>query len=185
MNNFSRKADDMLERFMMITNTVGNQINGMNSSIVKLQETNEKMTEGENKFNKIDERFMDMEKKILDLDKKCENRSEDNKQENVIANQSETVITGLHSETTESEITVMLKEIMNEIGMDFGSVKLVCPATPITHAFIYFVNDNERNKFIRSANMLKRELRGRKIRITRSMDMSKVASIKNTASLSN
>ena len=48
------------------------------------------------------------EKKILDLDKKYENRSEDNKQENVIANQSETVITGLHSETTESEVTVML-----------------------------------------------------------------------------
>ena len=100
MNDFSRKVDDLLERFMMITNTVGNhQIHGMNSSIVKLQETNEKMKEeGENKFIKIDERFMDMEKKILDLDKKYENRSEDNKQENVIANQSETVITGLHSE---------------------------------------------------------------------------------------
>ena len=139
MNDFSRKADDMLERFMMITNTVGKQINGMNSSIVKLQETNEKMKEeGENKLNKIDERFMDMEKKILDLDKNTKNRSEDNKQENVIANQSETVITGLNSETTESEVTVMLKEMMNEIGMDFGSVKLVCPAKPITHAFIYF-----------------------------------------------
>ena len=171
MNDFSRKADDMLERFMMITNTVGNQIHGMNSSIVKLQETNEKMKEeGENKFNKIDERFMDMEKKILDLDKKYENRSEENKQENMNANQSETVITGLHSETTESEVTDMLKEMMNDIGMDFGSVKLACPAKPITHAFIYFANDNERNKFIRSANMLKKELRGRKIRITRSME---------------
>ena len=171
MSDFSSKADDMLERFMMITNTVGNQINGMNSSIVKLQETNEKMKEdGENKFNKINERFMDMEKKILDLDKKYENRSEENKQENVNANQSETVITGLHSETTESEVTDMLKEMMNEIGMDFGSVKFACLAKPITHAFIYFANDNERNKFIRSANMLKKELRGRKIRITRSME---------------
>ena len=80
------------------------------------------------------------------------------------------LITGLHSETTESEVTNMLKEMMNEIGMEFGSVKLVCPAKPITHALIFFANDNERNKFIRSANMLKRELRGRKIRITRSMD---------------
>ena len=70
MNDFSRKADDLLEKFMMITNTVGNQIHGMNSSIMKLQETNEKMKdEGENKFNQIDERFMDMEKKILDMDK--------------------------------------------------------------------------------------------------------------------
>ena len=174
MNDFSRKADDLLEKFMMITNTVGNQIHGMNSSIVKLQETNEKMKEdGENKFNQIDERFMDMEKKILDVDKKYGSRGEDNKQEHVNANQSETVITGLHSETTESEVINMLKEMMNEIGMDFGSARLVCPARPITHAFIYFANDDERNKFIRSANMLKREVRGRKIRITRSMEAEK------------
>ena len=70
----------------------------------------------------------------------------------MIANQSETVMTGLHSETTESEVTVMLKEMMKEIGMDFESVKLVCPAKPITHAFIYFENDNERNKFISCIN---------------------------------
>ena len=171
MNDFSKKADDLLERFMIITHTVGTQIQGMNSSIVKLHETNEKMKEeGENKFNKIDERLMDMEKKILDLDKKYENRSEDNKHGHMIANQSETVMTGLHKETTESEVAGMLKEMMKEIGMDFEKVKLVCPAKPITHAFIYFENDNERNKFIRSANMLQRELRGRKIRIARSME---------------
>ena len=114
----------------------------------------------------------------------------------MIANQSETVITGLHSDTTESEVTVMLKEIMNGIGMDFVNVKLVCPAKPITHAFIYFANDNERNKFIRSANILKRELRRRKIRETRSMEAEerfynkrigyvKSRIHKNTASLSN
>ena len=68
MNDFSRKADELLERFMLITNTVGTQIQGINSSIVKLQETNEKM-KGENKFNQFDGRIMDMEKKILDMDK--------------------------------------------------------------------------------------------------------------------
>ena len=98
------------------------------------------------------------------------NRSEDDKHGNMIANQSETVMTGLHKETTESEVAVTLKEMMKEIGMEFERVKFVCPAKPITHAFIYFENDNERNKFIRSANMLQRELRGRKIRITRSME---------------
>ena len=152
---------------MIITNTVGTQIQGMNSSIVKLHETNEKMKEeGENKLNKIDERLMDMEKKILDLDKNMKTEAKTN----VIANQSETVMTGLHKEATESEVAVMLKEMMKEIEMEFKKVKLVCPAKPITHAFIYFENDNERNKFIRSANMLQRELRGRKIRITRSME---------------
>ena len=171
MIDFSKKADDLLERFMLITNSVGTQIHGMNSSIVKLHETNEKMKEeGENKINKIDERFKDMEKKIMDLDKNYENRSDDDRNGNVIANQSETVMAGLHKETTESEVADTLKEMIKEIGMDFEKVKLVCPAKPITHAFVYFENDNERNKFIRSANMLKKELRGRKIRITRSME---------------
>ena len=102
--------------------------------------------------------------------KNMSTRSEDDKQEHVNANQVETVITGFHSETTESEVIQLLKERINEIGMDFGSARIECPAKPITHAFIHFANDGERNKFIRSANMLKRELRGRKIRITRSMD---------------
>ena len=66
------------------------------------------------------------------------------------ANQGETVITGFHSETTESEVIQLLKEVINEIGMDFGSARIECPAKPI---------DGERNKFIRSANMLKRQLR--------------------------
>ena len=42
MDDFSRKADEMLEKFMLVTNTVGSQIQGMNSSIVKMQEMNEK-----------------------------------------------------------------------------------------------------------------------------------------------
>ena len=33
-----------------------------------------------------------------------------------------------------------------------------------------FKNDEERNKFVRSANTLKKELRGRKLKISRSMD---------------
>ena len=66
MNDFSKKADDLLERFMLITNTVGTQIQGMNSSIVKLHETNEKTKEEcENKFNKIDERFVDRKRRYL------------------------------------------------------------------------------------------------------------------------
>ena len=48
--------------------------------------------------------------------------------------------------------------------------RIECTAKPITHAFIHFKNDEERNKFVRSANMLKKELRGRKLKISRSMD---------------
>ena len=78
--------------------------------------------------------------------------------------------------------------MINEIGMDFGRARIECPAKPITHAFIHFMNDGERNKFIRSANMLKKELRGRKARsmdaeedsTTKEWDMSNTASIRDT-----
>ena len=70
-NDFSRKADELLEKFMLITNTVGTQIQGINSSFVKLQETNEKMKEeGENKFSQFEGTIIDIERKILDMDKK-------------------------------------------------------------------------------------------------------------------
>ena len=103
----------------------------------------------------------------------------------MIANQCETVITGFHSETTESEVIQLLKEMINEIGMDFGSARIECLAKPITHAFIHFANDGERNKFISFANMWKRELGGRKSRITRSMELKKDSKIKKEWSMSN
>ena len=71
------------------------------------------------------------------------------------------MITGFHSETTESEL---LKEMINEIGMDFGSARIECSGNSIIPAFIHFMNDGERNKFISSANMFKKELRGRKVK---------------------
>ena len=37
MDDFSRKADEMLEKFMLVTNTVGSQIPGMKSSIVSIE----------------------------------------------------------------------------------------------------------------------------------------------------
>ena len=80
------------------------------------------------------------------------------------------MITGFHSETCEPEVIQLLKESITEIGMTIENVRIECLAKPITHAFIHFKNDEERNKFVRSADMLKNELRGRKLKITRSMD---------------
>ena len=85
-------------------------------------------------------------------------------------NQGKAVITGFHSETSEPEVIQLLKESIAEIGMTMENARIECTAKPITHAFIHFKNDEERNKFVRSANMLKKELRGRKLKISRSMD---------------
>ena len=43
---FSRKADELLEMFMLVANTVWSQIQGMKSSIVRMQEMNEKCKKG-------------------------------------------------------------------------------------------------------------------------------------------
>ena len=62
------------------------------------------------------------------------------------------------------------KETITEIGMSIENAEIDCPAKPITHALIYFRSDDERNRYIRSANMLRKDLRGRKLKINRSMD---------------
>ena len=67
---------------------------------------------------------MDMERKIMDMDKKYEHRSEDNKQEHVNGNQGETVTTGFHSETTESEVTQFLKEMKTKSEWTSGVQEL-------------------------------------------------------------
>ena len=40
--------------------------------------------------------------------------------------------------------------------MSIEKARFECPAKPITHASIHFKNDDERYKYIRSANMLKK-----------------------------
>ena len=68
--------------------------------------------EREDRYKQFNERIMNMERKNLDIDEKYENRSEDNRKEHVGENQGKTAKTGFHSETTESEITQLLKEIL-------------------------------------------------------------------------
>ena len=69
MDDFSRKGDEMLEKFMQVTSTVGSQIQGMNSSIVKMQEMYEKMKEeGDDRYKQLNERITNIERKILVMD---------------------------------------------------------------------------------------------------------------------
>ena len=72
-------------------------------------------------------------------------------------------MTRFHDDTTEQEVQRL-------IGMSTEQVQIKCPAKPITHAFLQFTDNEERDKFVRSANILKKELRGSKIRISPAMD---------------
>ena len=105
----------------------------------------------------------------MDMDEKYENRNDESKGAHVHQNQGKAVITG-YSETSEREVIQLLKESITEIGMTIENVRIECSAKPNAHAFIHFKSDGERNKYIRSANVLRKELRGRKLQITRSMD---------------
>ena len=165
MESYSKKADEKMDKFLQqISDTVGSQLQGMITTIVEMKE------EGDDRYKHINERIANMEKKISDIDEKCENRSEEPARSREDQNQGKAVATGFHSETSEAEVEQLLKETITEIGMSTENVRIECPAKPITHAFIHFKNDDEMNKFVRSSNMLRKELKGRKIKMTRSMD---------------
>ena len=54
--------------------------------------------------------------------------------------------------------------------LETRSKRLGCRAKPMVCALIYFNDNDETNKNVRSANMLRRELRGRKIKRSHSID---------------
>ena len=103
-------------------------------------------------------------KKVMDLDKKYENQSDDDRNRNVIANQSETVMAGLHNETTESEVTNTLKEMMKEIGRNSRKLNLfVLPNQSLMPSYISRTTTKGTSSSDRQT-CEKKELRGRKIR---------------------
>ena len=136
----------------------------MNTTIPKMKE------EDDDRYKHINERNTSMYKKIFDVDEKCENRRDERRRAHEDQNQGKAVVTGFHSETSESEVDKLLKETITEMGMSIENARIDWSAKPITLAFIHFKNDDERHKYVRSANMLRKELRGRKIKITRSKD---------------
>ena len=74
-------------------------------------------------------------------------------------NQRRAVVAGFHDDTTVQQVQDILKEIITTIGMSMDQFQTKCPAKPITHAFLQFIDNVERDKFVRSANFLKKESR--------------------------
>ena len=60
MEIYSRNADDMLEKFLQITSSVGIQLQGMNSSIVKMKEEEE-----DDRCKHFNERITNIEKSLI------------------------------------------------------------------------------------------------------------------------
>ena len=93
-----------------------------------------------------------MEQKISVMDEHSENRNDETNRTHDDQNQGKAVATAFHTDTSESGVEQLLRETITEIGMSIENARIERPAKPITHAFIYFKNDDERNKYVRSAD---------------------------------
>ena len=69
MESYSKKTDEKMEKLLQkISDSVGAQLHGMNSAIVKMKD------EEDDRYKQINERFT--KKKILDIDKNTKARLE-------------------------------------------------------------------------------------------------------------
>ena len=151
IETYSKKADEKMDK-------VSAENHGFSRTTASRNEHNHCENEGRrNDRNKqFNERSTNMERKIPDMDEKYENRSDEPRGAHRDQNQGKAVETGFQSETFESEVEQLLKETITEIGMSIENARIEWHANPITNAFIYFKSDDERNKYIRSANMLRK-----------------------------
>ena len=68
-------------------------------------------------------------------------------------NYGKAVAAGFNGDLTEQEVEQMPGETIQVIGMSIENVKITCPAKPITYVFLVLNDDDEKNKYVRSANM--------------------------------
>ena len=139
-----------------VLQSVNAQINGINSTINEMKE------EGESKFGKMDERFAGLEARLDNLEVPSSRTNAMNVNFDAShgtqddQNRGRAVATGFRDDTTENEVETLLISTIVEAGMSKERIQIKCPAKPITHAFLQLTDSEERNKYIRSANMQKR-----------------------------
>ena len=105
MESYSKKTDEKIDQFLQTTSdSVGSQFQGMNTSIGKMKE------EGDDRYKQINERIANMEEQISDIDEKCENRNDELTRSHDDQNQGKAVVTGFHSETSESEVAQLRRK---------------------------------------------------------------------------
>ena len=77
--NYAKKTEEMMYKFLRITISVGNQIQGMNSSIIKMKE------EEDDRYKQFNERITNMEKSLTWM-KNTISRCEETKRDHVDQN---------------------------------------------------------------------------------------------------
>ena len=79
------------------------------------------------------------------------------------------VLHGFKTESKEQDVEAIIMESIKASGMKEEHT-VDYPAIPITHVFVEFEDTRTRDRFVRSANMRKYELDGRRIRISPALE---------------
>ena len=117
----------------------------------KMSEANE----GQSRLEKMDERFTVLEAMI----DKTEQQSSEKKEKGMDTTEKSI---DQKSVLDENKAILLLEKCIDTAGTKKDQFRIKCPANPITHAFIEFEDSDERDKFIRSANMQQMKLKERK-----------------------
>ena len=74
-------------------------------------------------------------------------------------------------DSVEGDARAGIEKTIEMSGMKGVEYTIKCPPIPITHAFVEFRESDERDRYVRSANMLRAQLNGRMIKISPAMDV--------------
>ena len=105
LESYSKRTDEKMYNFIpTISNLVGTQLRGMNSTIEKMKE------EGEERYKQVNEIIVKMEKKLSMKDEANEIKADDSSKVHEDQNHGRAVATGFHGDTSEQEIERLLRE---------------------------------------------------------------------------
>ena len=79
------------------------------------------------------------------------------------------VLHGFETESKEKDVRSITEKVIKATGMK-GEHMVDDPAIPITHMFVEFLDTRTGDRFVRSANMRKYELDGRRIKISPALE---------------
>ena len=79
------------------------------------------------------------------------------------------VLHGFKTESREADVRAIVMQVTKATGMKEEHT-VDFPAIPITHAFVEFQDTRTRDRFVRSANMRKYELDGRRIKVSHALE---------------
>ena len=119
---------------------------------------------------KIEEKFADLERRISAMeedttDSKNSNGESTKDKERTVPIDCKAVLHGFMAESKEDHVKSVIEDSIEATGMK-QEYTIDCPSIPITHAFVEFQNTKIRDRYVRSANMRKIELDGRRNKIS-------------------